>query len=320
MSSWPELSPCTTSGQVTLVFQSEEVNLVVSKRDVDGNDLGLENSNWVSQAVDMKSARGTALKLEDNGFEIVLEEEGQENIDFFNNDEIISKYYKRCESLVRAVIGENDKAPVVKAFDHNLRCKEMHEANRKIEHGGIIQKPVTFVHGDYTKTSAPRRLEKLAEAPKVNDSLRQILGDTPLLSSEEMERAMKGRYMFVNVWRSIDRENPVLHSPLACCDAKTTTMESLLTFEIHYADRIGENYFAKYRPCQSWYYYPQMTHKEALLIKQWDSHGALANGAEMDAREGMPATFALHTAFFDPNSEPDSPSRQSIEVRLVVIW
>lgn len=269
----------------------------------------------------MKSARDVAvpMSLDRNGFSLVFDEESQRGIDFMNEKEIISTYYPQCERLLREVIvGSTGKDVLVKAFDHNIRSQNMFEEEKKIEGGNIVQTPVSFVHGDYTKTSAPRRLEKLGEAPKINDALRAVLGEKPLLHATEIDRASNdgGRYLFVNVWRSIDRENPVSDCPLACCDAVTNTLESLLTFEIHYADRIGENYFARYRENHEWYYYPEMNVNETLLIKQWDSHGSIAQGKCVDDEM---STFSLHSAFLDPSASSDAPSRQSIEVRLVVI-
>ena len=37
--------------------------------------------------------------------------------------------------------------------------------------------------------------------------------------------------------------------PLALCDAQTVEPDDLVVFEIHYADRVGENYFA-WADCQ----------------------------------------------------------------------
>ena len=152
----------------------------------------------------------------------------------------------------------------------------------------------------------------------MNDALRSILGEKPLLDAAVIDGVVSRgkRYLFVNIWRNIDRENPVLDCPLACCDATTNTLDSLLTFEIHYKDRIGENYFARHRNEHNWYYYPRMTAGEALLIKQWDSHDDIARGALADSTT---STFSLHSAFLDPSSPTDAPSRESIEVRLVVI-
>ena len=113
------------------------------------------------------------------------------------------------------------------------------------------------------------------------------------------------------MWRPISK---IEQKPLACADAASVKEEDLIVFQIVYKDRIGENYFAKWRAEHKWCYFPSMTPDEALLIKQWDSHGTLAPA------KGGKSTFALHTAFLDPASPEDAADRESIEVRLVLVW
>ena len=103
--------------------------------------------------------------------------------------------------------------------------------------------------------------------------------------------------------------------------------EDLVVFEIHYADRIGENYFAKHDARHRWVYWSAMTRDEALLIKQWDSAGELARsrGARADpdgggSSGGGPCTFSFHSAFEDPATPPDAPDRWSIEVRCAALF
>ena len=75
-----------------------------------------------------------------------------------------------------------------------------------------------------------------------------------------------------------------------------------------------------------WYYYPEMTMDEVILLKQWDSRGAVACGAHSDGEEEKngdetkTSTFTIHSAFIDPTYGKDAPPRKSIEVRCVVIW
>mmetsp|Transcript_15365 Transcript_15365/g.32034 ORF Transcript_15365/g.32034 Transcript_15365/m.32034 type:complete len:203 (-) Transcript_15365:39-647(-) len=176
-----------------------------------------------------------------------------------------------------------------------------------------VQPPAQLVHNDYTLTSGPARLKQLAALPGVNDVTKRIQGEVPLLTQQEVELALSSRFAIVNVWRNI-REEPVRVLPLACCDARSVAAEDLCVFEIHYADRVGENYFAAHAPRHSWYYYPDMTRDEALLIKQWDSRGALVTGS------GMSSTFSLHTAFHDPSTPAGSPDRESIELRFLCIF
>ena len=199
-----------------------------------------------------------------------------------------------CEALVAA---QCPGATVVKAFDHNVRCEEGKASGRKLKGGSNVQAPAGLVHGDYTAVSAPRRLAQLSEAPKTNDALRK----PPLDGVDVAGR----RFAFVNVWRPISE---VRSTPLACCDAATVRDDDLLTFKIYYEDRVGENYFARHHERHAWYYFPRMKREEALLIQQWDS-----------SDEGA-AKFALHSAFADPSSPPHAPARESIEVRLVVVY
>jgi len=178
-----------------------------------------------------------------------------------------------------------------------------------------VQSAASLVHGDYTSTSARRRLEALADPPKINDPLKSVQGDTPLLRKEDVDQATSGqrRYAFINLWRPI---SIVEAKPLACCDAATTAEDDLIVFSLQYADRVGENYFAKHEDRHRWYYYPQMTPDEAMLIKQWDSAGRVGDGKERPST----SAFALHTAFVDPSSPPGAPDRESIEVRCVVLY
>jgi hypothetical protein len=87
--------------------------------------------------------------------------------------------------------------------------------------------------------------------------------------------------------------------------------------QIHYPDRIGENYLPFHNPSHKWYFFPDMTIDEALLIKQWDSKGGIASGKEKDDDDC--SSFSIHSAFLGPQEE-EVPPRQSIEVRCVCFW
>ncbi len=188
-----------------------------------------------------------------------------------------------------------------------------------------MQAPAHLVHGDYTLDSAPQRLRDLGRPPTGNDTLAPFLAEgTSLIPPGTVEAALRdgGRFAIVNVWRNIADE-PVATHPLALCDAQTVAPEDLVVFEIHYADRVGENYFAKHAPRHAWYTYPGITREEALLIKQWDSAGTLARSGGSEGDSGgarVPCTFSFHSAFEDPRTPPDAPDRWSIEVRCAVVY
>jgi hypothetical protein len=181
------------------------------------------------------------------------------------------------------------------------------------------------VHGDYTLTSATQRLRDLASPPRTNDTLRPLLPEggsliAPALIARVL--AASGRFAIINVWRNI-ADTPVAVHPLAMCDARTVDPGDLVVFEIHYADRVGENYFARHAPRHRWYFYPALTRDEVVLIKQWDSAGPLprSQGERSDASNAdAPCTFSFHSAFHEPEGEADLPDRWSIEVRCLVIY
>ena len=137
------------------------------------------------------------------------------------------------------------------------------------------------------------------------------------------------RFAFINVWRNVRQDTPVRTLPLALCEASSVSPSELVVFEIHYADRIGENYFAKHSVHHRWCYFPDATRDEALLIKQWDSAGVLArsrghcaDGEDLAHAATAPSssTMSLHSAFRDPTSTDKDPDRMSIEVRVVAVF
>lgn len=295
---------------------------VLIRRDKDGSDAGMEGVHRLAMEVPVHDARALsgsdAMSCERNGFEL-LRTPLDNTVDFLDHEQVVRRYYPQCAELVAAATGGQ-----VFAFDHNLRSAAGKRSNTRIAGGQTVQGPAKIIHGDYTLTSAPARLSDLAEQPKLNDTYRILLGEGETLIPRDgvaAGLADGGRFAIINVWRSIAKE-PVQMNPLALCDGRTVEPEDLVTFEIHYHDRIGENYFARPSANHRFYFFPEMTTDEPLLLKQWDSQGALAksNGAQADASEEGPCTFSFHTAF-EPVDEPeDAPDRLSIEVRCAVLY
>ena len=191
--------------------------------------------------------------------------------------------------------------------------------------GQQVQRPIQLVHGDYTLTSAPQRLRDLAAPPRINDTMRPFLGEGETVIPPELaEEALSetGRFAIINLWRNIHKSSPVLRDPLGFCDAQTIRTKDLVVFELHYTDRIGENYFAHGSERHQWYYFSEMRYDEVVLIKQWDSAGAFASskGREEDANSSKPCSLNFHSAFEDPETPPNAPDRRSIEVRCIAIY
>lgn len=298
---------------------------VLTRRDRDGNDAGTEGMIFDTRQITAHNARLLAPEqrctLTNNGFELVTQGLANRAFDFFDHNSVVGTYYDECAQSVKQATGAHQ----VFAFDHNVRSANDSEAKQRIAGGQQVQGPARIVHGDYTLTSAPQRLRDLAKPPTGNDTLRSILkAKQSLLDNVLVERILGGaaRYAIINVWRNIAEQAVATH-PLALCDARSVQPEDLVVFEIHYADRVGENYFSKHSTHHDWYYYPRMTRDEILLIKQWDSAGTMAQtmGAQADGHNDQaPCTFSFHTAFLDASVANDAPQRLSIEVRCVVLY
>lgn len=192
---------------------------------------------------------------------------------------------QQLESVYYREVGQLIKresgASRVVIFDHTLRSGDETEREAK-----LIREPVLSAHNDYTEWSGPNRV-------------REFLPD-------EAEDLLTRRVAIIQVWRAINR--PIQSNPLALADAQSVAMEDLVVAERRYPHRVGQTYRLKYNSDHRWYYFPEMRRDEALVFKVYDS--------EMDGR----ARFTPHTSFDDPNTPPNAPARQSIEVRAFAFF
>lgn len=221
----------------------------------DDHDFG---NDWASHRVPVRNARGAGLRLDRNGAELVHDPVEEQDFDYLDDAAVQERYYPRCCELVRAVTGAKD----VMAFDHNVRSRELRDAGAHMVGGSAaaVLGPATIVHNDYTITSAPRRLEQLGEpSPRLNDTVQTAaVGSAQGAQRRRRTRAAQarsGQWCMINVWRNIKAE-PVARTPLAVVDASSVPLdgESVVTFEIRYQDRVGENYVRKqatgHSPCR----------------------------------------------------------------------
>ncbi len=198
--------------------------------------------------------------------------------DFYQLADNLSLYEAEITELVLAASDGVD----VFVFDHTLRSDS---ATLRGQHA--TREPATVIHNDYTDASARKRL-------------------IDLLPDGEAQRRLQHRFAIVNVWRSI--RGTVWNSPLACCNATSLAPGDLIASERRAHDRIGELELVSWNPAHRWYYYPEMTAAEALLIKTFDS-----------ADDGR-ARRTIHSAFENPLAPADAPPRESIESRMLVFF
>jgi hypothetical protein len=194
--------------------------------------------------------------------------------DLYDEGEIKGVYYPEMERLVAAETG----ASRVVVFDHTIRTAAPGRSG--------FRDAVTRAHNDYTEKSGPQRIRDL-------------------LPAEEAERLLKRRFAFINVWRPI--RGPLQDRPLALCDATSMGPEDFVASDLIYRDRLGETYAVAFNPAHRWFYFPDMSRDEVVLIKCYDS-------------DKKRARFTAHTAFVDPNAPADAPPRESIEIRTIAFF
>jgi hypothetical protein len=228
-------------------------------------------------AVPIYDARSVAesISLDREGFALVRQRSAVR--DFYNDDEVRSTYYPEAERLIKDATG----ADRVFIFDHTVRKRVAGAADVR---GGRPRQPAWRVHVDHTAKSGPQRVRDLIP--------------------DEADELLKGPVQIINLWRPI--RGPLQDAPLAVCDARTVKFDELVGSDLVYPNRVGETYSVKYNPEHRWFYVPEMTADEILLLKCFDSR--------TDGR----ARFAPHTAFVDPTTPANAAPRESIELRTLV--
>ncbi|KAF1916698.1 hypothetical protein BDU57DRAFT_574865 [Ampelomyces quisqualis] len=120
---------------------------------------------------------------------------------------------------------------------------------------------------------------------------------------DEADELVKKRYQIVNIWRPIAT---ILKDPIAVADARTVADDDLVEADMTENDFPGKQWVVRHNPEHQWHYKYRMTRQDVLLIKCFDSKTSVARRA-------------LHSAFEDA-AHRDEESRQSIEVRCLVLY
>lgn len=135
-------------------------------------------------------------------------------------------------------------------------------------------------------------------------TVRQLAID--MLGQPEAEKWLAGRYMLINVWRPI---SVVRRCPFAVCDASTVQASDLNDSEVR--GGLGDpnrptlyGFSVSFNPAQRWYYASNMRPEEVLAFKLFDSDASAVQ-------------WTAHSAFEHPDTAPDAPPRESIEIRTI---
>lgn len=238
----------------------------------------------------VRNGRGAGHSLDVDGFKLsLIAMERAQEADLYDIKQCSEVLYPLAEEVLRR---EFPDAARVFVFDHVTRNASRASAERASARktSMLADGYVAQVHGDYTVRSGFSRARQLFESH-----------ETP----ERLERALRGRFAFVNVWVPLAT---VKRDPLGLLEWHSQRPQDVRTVRIIFPHRVGEVYRVAHSPTQRWVYYPEMECGECLVFKVFDS-----------ATDGR-ARFSLHSAFEDPTSPPDAPARESVELRCIVFF
>ena len=196
--------------------------------------------------------------------------------DFLDEDQITGTYYDEIVAFLKRVTGATD----VHIFDHTVRIQDTSKRE-----AAARRLPVLMAHNDYTEMSGPKRVKDVMEAAKA-------------------DRYLGHRFAMVNVWRSIGESAD--RSPLAFADGRTVAADDYIATDLIYESRKGEIYQNAHSEGQRWYWYPNMTRDEVVLLKCFDT-----------ATDGR-TRYTAHSGIENPTAPANTPPRESIEVRTMI--
>jgi hypothetical protein len=225
-------------------------------------------------------AAGSGFSLDREGF--TLADAPTKVRDFYDRDEVMSRYVDEARDLVRSLTGCTATAllnsPVVRVSDR------------------VGTRPAgttftgDFAHADFSAAAAAAMLR------------RNLPG--------EAAQRLRHRYSVFNVWRAFS--GPPQDVPLALCDTRTVAPEDKQYCEITMKSAAGdvltwENITYYHNGAHRWWYCPDMTRDEAYVFRSFDSAPGHA--------EQVP-----HSAFVNASCPASARPRASVEVRVFAFY
>ena len=266
--------PETITGTLTFAVDIGEKPVTYPEKDV--NDPTRTTGKYEDREVELCNGRliRDQLSLDNEGFTLI--DSKTATTDFYDEEAVKGAYYDECMAIVK----EHTGADEIVVIDHTIRVQD--EAKRKEMD---VRAPVPSVHNDFTDWSGRKRVHDI-------------------FSEDEAEDRLTRRVVSVNVWRPI--MEPVMTDPLVLCDATTLGEGDLIAADHIYSYRRGETFRVAHSDSQKWYFFPEMTMSEAVLIKCFDT--------ETDRTR-----FNAHGAARIAAPEGVAP-RESIEVRTLAFF
>ena len=190
---------------------------------------------------------------------------------------------------------------LARARSREQECHELHACceessdteevtfNEKHLRTPFLQGTLPVAHGDYTARSGRTRAAQLLQ---------------PFVSDEQLSNLTTHRFAIVNVWHPF---KTVEADPLAMCTWSSASPWDVVTSRITFPNRVGETYKVIPNNAQRWVYFSKVRNDESILLKVFDS-------------DPDTARFTLHSAFSLPQTTPPPPPRESMEIRVLVLF
>jgi hypothetical protein len=256
------------------------------------NDQGTETERTHAVTKTVLNARTASLPgWEDCGFELM---NIPSSLDHWDSDEqIASVHYQEVRELAQQLTG-CDFALV------NSHIKRGPDQAKRHEDLG----PISFVHSDFADSYGDLMRERYTAGEEAQAYLQSIGA-----SVDDIKNC--SRLMIIQFWRNLGEAKMDL--PLAFCDARTVTNRDLRPFPVQ--DYAGEGFDFETLGVASnerhkWYVFPEMTRDEVVVFRTYDS-------AMIGSQQPY---WTPHSAFNDPEVQPNQPARSSIELRATCIF
>lgn len=277
----------------TLNFVAKGARTMTERPFVNTNDHSQKNFGLEAHEVFVRDARpvGDRLSLMEEGF--MLARHKLPKVDFRDPDEVICRYLPEMQEFIQHVSGADrviiQDGPIV-------RFASMTEKNST--------QPALYTHSDYTETSARRSLHLSRDRLMPRDAA-EADRDRLVYEAFDREEPIYKRVMAVQTWRTF--YEPPHDTELAICASNSVEADDVIVGEtiVKYSDFDEAGFeFGLYlhNPNQRWFYFPDMTPEEVIILIGWDF-------------TSVERCRAQHTAFPNPRNGNQSTGRNSIDVR-----
>lgn len=255
--------------------------------ELDGTDIDVWNRHWQPVPIRIRNARllDPAPTLDSHGFELVrydtkanVHQSIRQRIDI---------YTREGQRIVESLSGCQESRSLNVVFRGGFNDKNPGEPLGRTESEmGTVYNYSRFAHTDVS----------------------------PFLEMQPLWNlfAKKRHCAIYNIWRNTDLSNPVEQMPLAVCDQRSVAPTDMIAAWVPGLLPDGNRmigYNLSTSLFQTWYFYPHMTHNEALVLRLYDT------------REPVSTLRGIfHTAVRDPDAPDAARRRESLDMRIGAVF